>query len=213
MAISTYVERYAHLKDSAFRWRYEASTAQKLGLALGMAAVTGLMAQVRVPLPFTPVPITLQVFAVLLSGVLLGARYGAVSQIMYLALGVFGVPWFQGWSGGLAYISQGVTVGYLVGFIGAALLIGGLTDRYVAMRGFRAQLVLMIAGVLIIDLAGTVYLASIMHKGLMTAFELGFLPFILIDMAKASAVAGISTALLPRIEYGSKVGDAARRER
>ena len=102
MAVSAYAERYRSWRWQAFRWRHELSTVQKIGLALGMAGITGLFAQIRIPLGFTPVPITGQVFAVLLSGVLLGSGFGAMSQVMYIALGACGVPLFQGWNGGFA---------------------------------------------------------------------------------------------------------------
>lgn len=202
MAIRTYVERFSNWRDGVFRWRYDAGVVQMLALTLGMACITGLFAQIRIPLWFTPVPITGQVFAVLLAGVLLGGRYGAASQLLYLALGAFGMPWFQGWQGGLAYLTQGLTLGYFMGFVLAGLLVGSLTDRYVALRGYRGQLVVMIAGVVIILLSGTLYLSTVLHIGFLDAIRLGFVPFIPLDLAKAAAVAGISTALLPKGSYG-----------
>jgi len=204
MAISTYIDRYAYLRDKAFQWRYEASVGQKVALAVGMACLTGLFAQIRIPL--TPVPITGQVFAVLLAGVLLGGRYGAASQLLYLALGAGGVPWFQGWQGGVAYLVQGYTLGYFAGFVLAGLLVGSLTDRYVALRGFRGQLAVMISGALVILLSGTLYLAIVLNMGFIEAMKLGFIPFIPLDLAKAAAVAGISTVLLPKTGYADKVG-------
>lgn len=201
MAIRTYVERLSNWRDGVFRWRYDAGVAQMLALTLGMACITGLFAQIRIPLWFTPVPITGQVFAVLLAGVLLGGRYGASSQLLYLALGACGIPWFQGWQGGLAYLTQGLTLGYFIGFVLAGLLVGSLTDKYVALRGYRGQLVVMIAGVVIILLSGTLYLSTILHIRFFDAMKLGFVPFIPLDLAKAAAVAAVSTALLPKNSY------------
>lgn len=208
MAISAYAERYRSWRWRAFRWCHELSTVQKMGLALGMAGVTGLFAQIRIPLGFTPVPITGQVFAVLLSGVLLGSGFGAMSQVMYIALGDCGVPWFQGWNGGLAYLAQVPTVGYLVGFVLAALLIGRLTERYVGARGFWPQLGLMLTGVAVIHLAGAVYFAAVMHTGPLTTMEMAVVPFIYLDIAKAAAVASIATALLPKTSYSDEVDRA-----
>ena len=208
MAISAYAERYRSWRWRAFRWCHELSTVQKIGLALGMAGVTGLFAQIRIPLGFTPVPITGQVFAVLLSGVLLGSGFGAMSQVMYIALGACGVPWFQGWNGGLAYLAQVPTVGYLVGFVLAALLIGRLTERYVGARGFWPQLGLMLIGVAVIHLAGAVYFAAVMHTGPLTTMELAVVPFIYLDIVKAAAVASIATALLPKTSYSDEVDRA-----
>jgi len=209
MAITTYIDRFAYLRDRAFGWRYDASVAQKLVLALGMACLTGVFAQIRIPLWFTPVPITGQVFAVLLAGVLLGGRWGAASQILYLALGACGLPWFQGWQGGAAYLAQGLTLGYFLGFILAGLLVGSLTDRYVALRGFRGQLVVMVAGTVVILFSGTLYLSIILHRGFFDAMKLGFIPFIPLDLAKAAVVAGVAATLLPKTEYGRRVGDDA----
>jgi biotin transport system substrate-specific component len=208
MAVSAYAERYRSWRWQAFRWRHELSTVQKIGLALGMAGITGLFAQIRIPLGFTPVPITGQVFAVLLSGVLLGSGFGAMSQVMYIALGACGVPWFQGWNGGLAYLAQVPTVGYLVGFVLAALLIGRLTERYVGARGFWPQLGLMLTGVAVIHLAGAVYFAAVMHTGPLTTMELAVVPFIYLDIVKAAAVASIATALLPKTSYSDEVDRA-----
>ncbi|MDQ4126909.1 MAG: biotin transporter BioY, partial [Actinomycetota bacterium] len=78
-----------------------------------MAAVTAVAAQITIPLPFSPVPFTLQVPAVVLSGLLLGPRYGAVAQAIYVLLGAVGVPVFAGFKGGLGIIF-GPTGGYLL---------------------------------------------------------------------------------------------------
>ena len=86
------------------------------------------MAQVRIPLPFTPVPITGQTFAVLLVGAVLGSRRGAASLLLYLMQGLVGLPFFAGGTSGLA-ILLGPTGGYLVGFIVAAYLVGLLAAR------------------------------------------------------------------------------------
>lgn len=205
MAIAAYTERYKDWRYRAFRWCHELSTAQKILLALGMAGVTGLCAQIRIYLGFTPVPVTGQVFAVLLSGVLLGSGYGSLSQVFYIALGACGVPWFQSWSGGLTYLAHAPTVGYLMGFVFAALLIGRLTERHVAARGFLPQLGLMLAGVSVIYLAGGVYFAAFMHTGPARTMELAIVPFIFLDLVKAAAVASISTALLPKTSYNGEV--------
>lgn len=201
MAIAAYAEKYRDWRYRAFKWTTEASTAQKILLAVGMAGVTGLCAQVRVYLGFTPVPVTGQVFAVLLSGVLLGSGYGSLSQVLYIALGAGGVPWFQNWSGGLTYLVHSPTLGYLIGFVFTALLIGRLTERHVAARGFVPQLGLMLAGVTVIYLAGAVYFAAFMGTGLAETVHMAVVPFIFVDLVKAAAVASISSALLPKTSY------------
>ncbi|MCX5999117.1 MAG: biotin transporter BioY [Chloroflexi bacterium] len=202
MSIGTYAERFRYGRYTAFKWRGELGVAQKVGLALGMACLTGLLAQVRFHLWFTPIPFTGQVFAALLGGALLGAGYGALSQTFYMGLGACGVPWFQGWAGGIGYMSRTLTLGYLIGFVVAALVVGWLTDRYVGVRGFFPQLGLMLVGAAIILSMGTFYLGVVLHQDFVGAMQKGFLPFIIPDMLKAAAAAGVATTLLPKASFG-----------
>ncbi|MDP6100046.1 MAG: biotin transporter BioY [Dehalococcoidia bacterium] len=204
MAVASYLERYRYRRYSLFRWRYKLGVSQKLGLALALAAVTGLVAQLRVPLPFTPVPITGQVFAVLLTGVLLGRWYGGLSMGLYAAIGGAGVGWFAGWNGGLSSLT-GATGGYILGFVVAAFAIGWLTDRYVSVRSFFPLLVLMLIGVGIIYLFGAVWLSIVLGTSLTKTLSLAVLPFIPLDLAKAAAVAGVAYALLPKAAYNGEV--------
>jgi biotin transport system substrate-specific component len=209
MATSAYVDRYRYWRYSAFRWRTDLSVAQKVALALGMACLTGLSAQLRIHLWFTPVPVTGQVFAVLLSGVLLGAGYGCLSQVLYVGIGACGAPWFQGSVGGISYLSHTVTLGYLMAFVAVPLLIGVLSERFIIARGVLPQLGLMLGAIAIIDLSGAAYLGAYLHKDFHQAMNLGFWPFIPWDLAKAAAVAGISATLLPKASYGHEA-DRAR---
>lgn len=93
-----------------------------------MSAVIALGAQLEVPLPFTPVPLTGQTFGVLLAGILLGSRWGSASVALYLAEGLMGLPVFAGGAAGAAVLA-GPTAGYLVGFLPAAWLAGRLAER------------------------------------------------------------------------------------
>ncbi|MDO5811287.1 MAG: biotin transporter BioY, partial [Methanobrevibacter sp.] len=93
------------------------------------------MAQIIIPLPWTPVPITAQTFAVLCSGLFLGKKYGCLSQIFYVILGVAFIPWFGGMTGGLE-ILLGSTGGFLIGFIIASYFIGYITEKYANARNF-----------------------------------------------------------------------------
>lgn len=181
-------------RSAYFAWRRELAWTGKLALCVGMAALTGLAAQVRIPLGFTPVPVTGQVFAVLLAGVMLGGYYGGLSQIVYVAVGCAGVPWFTGWSAGLRL----VTAGYLVGFIPAAFLVGWLAESRVSSRRFFPQVVVMMCAVGIIYLFGAVWYAVVMRAGLAATVVQSVLPFVPFDAAKALAAAALSTALLPK---------------
>ncbi len=145
-------------KYDVFRWRYELSIPKKLVMAVGMAGVVGLLAQVRFYLPWTPVPITGQTFAVLLAGVLLGRRWGGISLGIYAGLGAIGLPWFAGWSGGTGVLT-GTSGGYLIGFIFAALFLGHFTDKYIRSRSFLSMFGLMLfANFILIHVPGLLWL-------------------------------------------------------
>jgi len=196
-----FVDRYVALRHRYYSWRHSLETAQKVALAAIFACLTGLMAQVRVVLPFTPVPITGQVFAVLLAGVALGAFWGALSQWIYIGFGVAGVPWFQGMAGGLKVLA-GPTGGYIFGFVIAAAIIGLVVDTKLQSRKARYTLPLMLLSVGIIYLFGMVWLGICLGVGIEKAFLLGALPFIGVDIVKAFLAAGIGTALMTKQPYG-----------
>jgi biotin transport system substrate-specific component len=142
------------VKYDYFRWRFELSIPWKLVLALAVAGSIGLLAQVRFPIPWSPVPITGQTFGVLLAGVLLGRWWGGISMAMYGGLGIAGLPLFAGWSSGL-----GATGGYIIGFVLAALFLGYFTDKYIRARSFTSMLGLMlVANFVIIYIPGLVWL-------------------------------------------------------
>ena len=136
------IDNYFRKRYSLFAWRSNTSTINKVVLAFFMACITGLMAQVIIPLPWTPVPVTAQTFAVLMAGVVLGRWWGGISQVMYLAVGLLGVPWFAGLTGGYAVL-LGATGGYFLGFILTAFVMGYVTDKYAQSRNFRPMFGLM----------------------------------------------------------------------
>lgn len=148
----------------------------------GCLIVAG-MAQVRIPLPFTPVPITGQTFAVLLVGASLGSRRGAASLALYLLLGTLGLPFFAGGASGLPAL-LGPTGGYLVGFVMAAYLVGLLAARGLD-RHVPGALLAFLAGELVIYLFGVAWLS--VYLGIRQAIVAGFLPFIVGDAIKLAA--------------------------
>jgi len=186
---------------SIFRWRYEAEFHHKFLLALVFAALTGAGAQLRLYLPFTPVPVTGQVFFVLLSGAMLGRNYGALSMLLYAALGALGMPWFAGGKAGVEVL-LGATGGYILGFILAALLVGHLTDTCASSRQPLSQLSIMLAGVGIIYLSGALQLMHVLGISKGEALAKGVLPYIPGDIVKALAAAGVGALLLPRSPLG-----------
>jgi biotin transport system substrate-specific component len=193
----------AGTRELVFSWCDSLSITGKITLALGMALVTGLLAQVRVPLPWTPVPVTGQTFAVLLAGLLLGRRWGGLSQAFYVVLGVAGVPWFAGWSGGSAVL-VGPTGGYLIGFVLAALFVGRYSDTCLRGRKFvHLFALLFFANFALIHLPGLVNLrmwyalAGGSETSFRTLFLAGTLPFVLGDILKVGAAASIGAAMAP----------------
>jgi len=197
MQIGGVIQNYRQVRDITFNWIDERTLIHKLILSLCFAILTGIMAQIRIYLPFTPVPITGQVFAVLLTASILGGYYGSLSQIMYVGIGALGVSWFNGGVGGLSPL-LGITGGYLIGFIPAAFLVGLLTKRFVSLRNFHFQLLLMMGGVAIIYLFGAIQIAIVLNIGISETIRLAILPFIALDLIKAVLAAGISTSILPK---------------
>lgn len=155
-------------------------------LVVGGAVLTGLAAQVVVPVPGSPVPITGQTFGALLVGASLGWRRGALSMLLYLVAGMAGVPWFQhGASGWL-----GVTGGYLVGFAVAATLVGLLAARGGDRTPLRT-IATMVIGNLVIYAIGVPWLMASTGFDLATALDRGVLPFLLGDGIKILLAAGL----------------------
>jgi len=198
-------------KYDVFRWRYELSIPQKLALAVGMACLTGLAAQVRIPLPWSPVPITGQTFAVLLAGVLLGKWWGGISLALYAGLGVAGVPWFAGWGGGLTHLA-GPTGGYIIGFTLAALFLGHFTDTYIRARSFVTMLGLMLfANFILIYLPGLIWLGFWLNlvKGTSVSLSrllmMGAIPFLFGDAIKAILAAAVARGITPKAAYAREV--------
>ncbi len=163
-------------------------------VVLGAAFVGGL-AQLYVNIE--PVPITGQTLAVLLVGSTLGAVRGALSMVVYAALGVVGVPWFSEASSGWGVIA-GDSGGYIVGFIFAALLVGWLSERSWDRKVFKA-IATFVGGTLVVFAFGLPWLAFVYGVGVEQTLEWGLYPFILGGILKAL----IAAALLPLAWFGA----------
>jgi biotin transport system substrate-specific component len=164
------------------------SAARDTALVLGGAVLTGLAAQIALPVPGSPVPVTGQTFAALLVGTALGARRGAASLGLYLLLGMAGLPWF---SGG-AYGAGLVTLGYVIGMVAAAGLVGALAQRGADRSPLRTAGA-MVLGNLAVYAIGVPYLALALHTGLGRAADLGLYPYLVGDALKIL----LATGLLP----------------
>ena len=170
------------------------SILRKTAIAAGFTVLTALSAQLYIPLPFTPVPVTGQVFTVLLAGILLGRKAGALSQLLYLAVGSAGINyWFYG--SGIGFLRP--TTGYIAGFILAAYLIGVLTEKNRSRAGI---IFAMLCGITVILSAGTLWLALFLRVSFYKAFIMGFLPFVPLDIVKACFAGIIGSSILKNRE-------------
>jgi biotin transport system substrate-specific component len=176
--------------------RTESARGVRIAATVLATALTAAAAQVSVPLPFTSVPFTLQPMVVLLAGAALGARAGAVSQILYLLAGLAGLPVFAA----SPVLPQGAarligpTAGYLLSYPFAAWTAGALASRGRDHR-YLTSFAAMIAGLAVIFACGVLWLAVWPPKplGLAGALAAGFYPFLLADLAKLA----IAAAVLP----------------
>jgi biotin transport system substrate-specific component len=164
-----------------------------------MAAVTAVAAQIAIPL--FPVPFTLQVLAVILSGLLLGPRYGSLAQAVYVLVGAVGAPVFAEFSGGLGVI-LGPTGGYLVSYPIAAAVAGiaapavaGAARRRALSFGFLWGC----AGLAVIYTLGVVWLAVVTKLPFAVALAQGVLIFVPFDLIKVALAALVAVAVAPAI--------------
>jgi biotin transport system substrate-specific component len=154
----------------------------------GGALLTAALAQVAVPVPGSPVPITGQTLAVVLVAAALGPARGVLSMALYLTLGMVGLPFYAEGASGFTVVA-GATGGYLVGFLPAALLIG-LAARHGQDRRFWRALPLFVAGQAVVFAIGVPWLAVAADMSAAQALDAGFYPFIVGGLVKA-AIAGV----------------------
>jgi biotin transport system substrate-specific component len=196
---ATIVESIAARSDS-YHWSI------RLGAMLLIAALTAAAAQVSVPLAFTAVPFTFQPMVVLLGGLALGSKMGPASQLLYLLAGIIGLPVFAASPllppGAMRLL--GPTGGFLMAYPVAAWLVGTLAERGFDRR-YATSVLAMAAGLLVIYGSGALWLASFARNasaaasaapiGLQAALATGVYPFVLADVVKLFAAAGISPML------------------
>ncbi|MEU8702791.1 biotin transporter BioY [Streptomyces sp. NPDC048680] len=165
----------------AARHRYAVDTA----LVLGGAALTGIAAQIAVPVPGSPVPVTGQTFAALLVGTALGARRGFLALAVYALVGMAGMPWFSAGSSG----PGGASFGYVLGMLLAATVVGGLARRG-GDRSVLRTAGTMVLGSALIYAVGVPYLALSTGMSTSAAIAAGLTPFLLGDALKAALAMG-----------------------
>ncbi|MEU8978672.1 biotin transporter BioY [Streptomyces sp. NPDC048309] len=162
-----------------------ASRVRDTALVLGGAALTGLAAQISLPVPGSPVPVTGQTFAALLVGTALGAGRGLFSLALYALLGLAGVPWFAGGGSG-----AGVSFGYILGMLLASTVVGALARRG-ADRSVPRMAATMLLGEAIIYAIGVPYLALAADMSASAAIAAGLTPFLIGDALKAALAMGV----------------------
>ena len=188
---STFVDTITTRTNSSFR------IAERLGAVLFITVLTTAAAQISIPLPFTPVPFTFQPMVVLVGAAALGSRLGLASQVLYLALGIAGLPVFAfspTLPQGIARLF-GPTGGYLMSYPFAAFLTGWLAERGFDRRYLSAVLA-MFCGLAVVFTGGVSWLMiSPLRLGFSAALAAGFYPFVVADFAKLLVASGVMPAL------------------
>ena len=163
-----------------------ASRVRDVALVVGGAVLTGLAAQISVPVPHSPVPVTGQTFAALLVGTSLGASRGLASLVLYALAGLAGVPWFAGGTSGVS-----VSFGYILGMLLASTVVGALARRG-ADRSVWRMAGTMLLGEALIYAVGVPYLAYAAGLSASAAVAAGLTPFLIGDALKAALAMGVT---------------------
>jgi len=186
----TFFDAMTTRADARFR------TAEQAGAVLFVTVLTAIAAQISIPLPFTPVPFTLQPMVVLVGAAALGSRLGWTSQILYLALGLAGLPVFAAsplLPQGVARLA-GPTGGYLMAYPFAAFAAGWLSERGFDRR-YLTAVVAMLAGLVIVFAGGVLWLTLVTTQSLPAALATGFYPFVLADLLELLVAAAVMPGL------------------
>lgn len=164
---------------------------QKVALIVGGSLFVALCAKLSLPLPFTPVPLTLANLGVLVVGLVLGSRAGFAALALYLAEGAMGLPVFSVGVGGIAQL-LGPTGGYLMAYPAAAFLAGWIAER--GGRNFARFAVAAVAAEIVIFAGGIGWLAAMTH-GTSQAVRFGLYPFVFAEVMKVMSAAGIKSVV------------------
>ena len=200
--MNTTMEAYYQKRSTLYNYVRNGNTYEKIIYAFLMTCFTGIAAQIVIPLSWTPVPITLQSFAVMTAGIILGRKYGTLSMILYCLLGIF-IPWYSGMTGGLSVLI-GSNAGYFLGFIICAYFVGTISDKIPKSRKFLGMSgTLLIANFILIYIPGLAVLYLTMYTqgislSLIHLLMMGFIPFIFGDILKVLASSALSKIVMPK---------------
>jgi len=167
---------------------------KELVLPALFAALTGVLSYVSIPMPFSPVPVTGQSLGVMLAGGVLTTRQAGLSMITFLLLGIVGVPVFAGGAAGLGVLA-GPAGGYLVGFVLGAMVITLLRGNNQLPRLILA---LLVGGLVVVYIPGTLWLSRVTGLDIKAAFSIGVLPYLPGDSLKV-AIAMVAAAKINRL--------------
>lgn len=192
----------AQKRDSFYVWRDGLSISGRIALSLFAAALIGVSAQVCIPLPFTPVPLSLQTFAIAASAVALGGVWGILSTIVYVGLAALGMPWLAEGMGGWQVVT-GSTFGYIMGFVFVSAALGAFSRSAASRRWLPSWAVMFAANTGLLLLPGTLWLWGWTHwtghpVDFSQALAMGFLPFVAVDFFKSCAASAIVSRLAKR---------------
>ncbi|MGL5692854.1 MAG: biotin transporter BioY [Peptostreptococcaceae bacterium] len=159
------------------------------------AAITAVLSQISIPLPFTTVPLTMQVFAIALCGVILGSKKGVIAISVYLLLGAIGMPVFANMSGGLGVL-VGPTGGFLLGCPLMAFIIGKGSEKSLSISNIILH---MILGLIILYITGIIMFSAVTKMGIYKSIVACVLPFIGVDLIKIGLATTIGIAVKKRV--------------
>lgn len=157
------------------------NTTKNITLCALFAALTAILSQISIPLPFTPVPINLATVSVFMAGGLLGAKEGAISQAVYVIIGIIGVPVFANLTAGLG-IAIGPTGGYIAGYIVATIIVGIISKKL--GDSIYSYIVAMSVGIIGCYFIGTAWFMYLSKNGLVESLTMCVIPFLIGDIFK-----------------------------
>ena len=169
-------------------------TTKDMALCALFAAMSAALSPYSIPIPFSPVPITLTHISVFLAGGLLGARGGAVSQIVFVLIGAMGAPVFSGFQGGLGVLA-GPTGGFIIGYVICAFMVGLIAERF--GKGMKILPLAMTAGALCVYAPGILWFMFVTNAGLLTAITACVIPFLPGDAVKIIIGSALVNKLAP----------------
>lgn len=175
-------------------------TTRDLILCAVFASVTAVLAQISIPLPFTAVPLTMQVFAVALAGVLLGSKKGFISQLIYVLIGAIGMPVFAQMKGGFSVV-LGPTGGFLLAFPVMAFIIGYFSEK------FNTPIYIMIGmtiGLVVDYLGGTLIFMLVTKATFIQGIMACVVPFVILDLVKIVMATVIGVSVKQRVNIRAK---------